>query len=219
MSTISINLPDFGTIRIAAPHECPICHHMVVIIGVNVVHNSAGNGIEAVYSCPNTDCGRFFIASYEKYINDWIISRVTPIIPKTADIPSEVKTLSPQFVEIFIQAMEAKENGLDQICGPGFRKAFEFLIKDYAKSKTTDETEVRKIEATFSGNVINEFIGNIRIQAVGKRALWLGNDETHYLRKWEKQDIVDLINLIQLTIRWIEIELRTDSYVTTMPDS
>src|SRR5687767_3154472 len=39
---------------------------------------------------------------------------------------------------------------------------------------------------------------------IAKRATWLGNDATHYYRKWEDKDIHDLKNLIELTVLWIE---------------
>ena len=106
--------------------------------------------------------------------------------------------------------------GLTQIAGPGYRKAFEFLVKDYAKSLKPDDSE--RIEKLFSGNVVNEFITDPRIQAVAKRALWIGNDEIHYLRKWVAHDIDDLITLIKLAINWVEIERLSQSYTEEMPE-
>jgi hypothetical protein len=84
--------------------------------------------------------------------------------------------------------------------GPGYRKAFEFLIKDYAKSKAADEATRKAIAGTFAGTVVKDYVGDVRAQAVAKPALRLGNDETHYLRKWTNHNIDDLITLIQLTI-------------------
>ena len=57
-----------------------------------------------------------------------------------------------------------------------------------------------------------------KIQTVAKRALWLGNDETHYLRKWEDKDLTDLRKLIDLTIHWIEMEKLSEEYIEDMPD-
>ncbi len=120
------------------------------------------------------------------------------------------------FISIFREAEEASQLGLKQIAGPGYRKAFEFLIKDYAKSLSPDKTE--EIEKKFSGAVVAEFIKDARIQAVAKRCLWLGNDETHYLRKWTEHDIEDLVTLIKLTTNWIEIEHLSKEYVQNMPE-
>jgi len=96
------------------------------------------------------------------------------------------------------------------------RKAFEFLIKDYAKSLKPEDSE--RIEKLFSGNVVKEFITDPRIQAVSKRALWLGNDETHYLKKWDQHNINDLITLIKLAINWVEIERLSNDFIEEMPD-
>jgi len=55
-------------------------------------------------------------------------------------------------------------------------------------------------------------------QSVAKRATWLGNDETHYLRKWESKDINDLKTLLQLTINSIENQLLAKAYESDMGD-
>ncbi len=115
-----------------------------------------------------------------------------------------------------MESAEAFQLRLRQVAGPGYRKAFEFLIKDYAKSNA--QHKATEIEAMFSGNVVKEFVSDLRIQAVAKRCLWLGNDETHYMRKWTDHDIHDLVTLIKLTSKWIEIEQLSQSYMDSMPD-
>jgi hypothetical protein len=130
--------------------------------------------------------------------------------------PETISALSPGFVSIFKEADEAKHLGLKQVAGPGYRKAFEFLIKDYAKSLAPGKD--REIEEKFSGAVVTEFVPDARIQAVAKRCLWLGNDETHYLRKWADHDVDDLVTLIKLTTNWIEIEHLSKAYVEKMPE-
>ena len=37
--------------------------------------------------------------------------------------------------------------------------------------------------------VISRYIDDSNIKNVAKRAVWLGNDETHYIRKWEDKDL------------------------------
>ena len=103
-----------------------------------------------------------------------------------------------------------------EICGVGFRKALEFLIKDYAKFKNPEESE--QIERKFLGKRIGDYIDDTRIKTVAKRAVWLGNDETHYVRKWEDKDLSDLKKLIELTVHWIEMEFLTESFENDMPE-
>ena len=197
------------------PNKCPICHSLVVITGY-VSYGIFKDFTEIIYYCPNPDCGRLFIGYYS--LPGGKLRRFLPSEPSPEEIPPIIKEISPQFVEIYNQAKEAQASGLSQICGPGYRKAFEFLIKDYAKTKASEDATRKTIETSFAGNVVDDYIDDSRAHAVAKRALWLGNDETHYLRIWTDHNIDDLIALIQLTIHWIEIERLSEKYVTGMSE-
>jgi len=106
-------------------------------------------------------------------------------------------------------------NGLTQIAGPGYRKALEFLIKDYASHLYPDHRD--EIEDSFLGKVISEYIKEEkRIVEASKRATWLGNDETHYKRKWEDKDIHDLRELILLVVREIDASEKYKRYLAEM---
>lgn len=219
MALFSFKHRDGRILSVEIPTECPICHRLIVISGPETWNNSVDNLFESIYQCTNPDCERLFLCFYSiDSVGNTKITRLFPTYPKEKELPEVIKNISPQFIEIYLQAQEAKDNGLAQICGPGFRKAFEFLIKDYAKSKEPDEAKQKAIENTLAGNVVNQYIDDKRIQSVAKRALWIGNDETHYLRKWETKDIDDLIALIQLTIHWIEIEHLSSKYTSEMPE-
>ncbi|NEZ46512.1 DUF4145 domain-containing protein [Clostridium niameyense] len=120
-------------------------------------------------------------------------------------------------MEIFKQAQIAENLNLYQICGMGYRKALEFLIKDYCIKNCPDSKE--RIESQFLNKVINEYIKDSNMKECAKRATWLGNDETHYIRKWENKDINDLKKLIQLTMNYILNEEETEMYLQYMPES
>jgi hypothetical protein len=62
------------------------------------------------------------------------------------------------------------------------------------------------------------YIKSEQIKGIAKRAAWLGNDETHYVRKWEDKDLNDLKKLITLTLHWIEIETLTEEVIADMPE-
>ena len=161
------------------------------------------------------ECKRAFIANYGK-APPHALQDCKPSEPDLASLPESVDTISPSFVAIFREAEQARQLGLAQVAGPGFRKAFEFLVKDFAKNKSPDEAET--IEKMFSGQVVERFLTDPRIGKLAKRALWLGNDESHYLRRWSDKDIDDLIVLIRLSAGWIEMECLSESYVKDMPD-
>lgn len=66
------------------------------------------------------------------------------------------------------------------------------------------------------GKVIAEYIEEKRILEASKRAAWLGNDETHYKRKWEDRDIHDLRELILLVVREIDASEKYRQYLKEM---
>jgi hypothetical protein len=110
--------------------------------------------------------------------------------------------------------LRADYHGLDDVFGMALRKAFEFLIKDYCISKHPDKEET--IKDTFLGTVIKNYVSDTNIKICAERATWLGNDETHYERRWTGHDVKDLHTLIKLTLNWISNEQLTASYLESM---
>lgn len=128
-----------------------------------------------------------------------------------------IHTISPMFVKIYNEAYAAEQMSLMEICGVGYRKALEFLIKDYV-SEEKDSDLVESIKKSRLMQCIDNFVTDRNVKEVSKRAVWLGNDETHYIRKWEEKDVHDLKGLIRLTIRWIEQEKETAKILSDMPE-
>lgn len=204
--------------QIEVPKRCPVCDMLVQVITNGASFNPSTDELQAIHLCTNVDCRSYFITYYKNTeSNLYEIRKIEPPNLTQPSFPEFVKVMSPNFLEIYAQAHEAKERGLTHIAGPGYRKAFEFLIKDYAKSIAPAKSQ--EIDDKFAGNVVNEFIPDTRVQAVAKRALWIGNDEVHYVRKWVDMNVSDLINLIRLTIDWIEIERDSKKYVDAMKDT
>lgn len=213
---IQISIKNRGNANVPydLPNECPICHHKVIIGNAQTVtYNNEKQTLQGLYICPNENCKNFFLAYYRlnDAANHFILERYIPNIIAGTEFSDIIKNISSSFVSIYYEALQAKESGLLQIAGPGFRKAFEFIIKDYAKSISPKE-EHENIEKSFSGKVVSEFINDPRIQKLAERTLWLGNDETHYLRKWKNHDLTDLLSLIELTIYWINMDKLAEKY-------
>ena len=101
-----------------------------------------------------------------------------------------------------------------QICGVGYRKALEFLIKDYLIKKIPRDEEI--IKKKLLKDCIKDHIDSTKIKTIAEKAAWLGNDETHYVRKWEDKDLTDLKNLINITVHYILMELQADKYIEEM---
>jgi hypothetical protein len=112
--------------------------------------------------------------------------------------------------------MNAEDRGWKLIAGPGYRKALEFLIKDYLCR--LHSTEAEKIKGMTLAACIAEYVDHAKLKAMAARAAWLGNDETHYVRKWEEKDLDDLKTLVNLTVHWIEMAELTDNVLKDMPE-
>lgn len=197
------------------PNYCPYCHKS--IDPKFVTHNFSSNNLDIIFRCPNLDCNRAFIGIYSEYFNrqyKLISTNIGEI--KEKKFSDYINNLSSSFVKIFNQGHFAEEHGLIEICGVGYRKALEFLIKDYLIKRNPENEE--DIKKKFLGKCIKEDVEDNKVKMVAKRAVWLGNDETHYVRKWEGKNLTDLKKLIDLTIHWIEMDYLTEEIETDMPD-
>jgi hypothetical protein len=202
------------------PNTCPICHASIhpQLIVVYHVHDAVPRRAEIVYRCARLSCQSLFVGYFVKVAQgEWYkLGEMEPSRPQRFEFPAEVVALSPMFDEVYNQAVAAETYRLDQLAGMGYRKALEFLVKDFAIAQQPEKKDA--IEKSLLGGVIERYVDDARVKATAKRAAWLGNDETHYIRKWEGKDIQDLKTLIRLTVNWIENVLLTAHYTKDMPD-
>ena len=227
----SVNTMQDGKLDVDRhPDKCPICDFNVqptevggFLIG-NI--NKRGARIEMAFRCTRTECSCIFIARYTKDLDfnsarptgDFLLRYTAPKTPTKVTLPAEIQELSPNTVTVYSQAAAAEAYELDLIAGGGYRKALEFLIKDYCCSVHHKDCE--KIKKMQLGPVISKYVDSERIRQCAKLASWLGNDEVHYLQRWREKDLEDLKALFKLTIHWIESDLLTTAYVAEMnPDT
>jgi hypothetical protein len=199
------------------PDICPICSHNIdprVKFGYTDERHME---VQLVCQCPRSACHGVFIAYYVFSSNSvYYLRGLQPQTYRPREFGEYISAVSKDFVTIFNEAQKAEALGLSTIAGPGFRKSLEFLIKDYAVSRSPEARD--EIKGKPLSNVINDYATDGNIKSTAKRATWLGNDETHYYRKWEEKDIKDLKLLIELTVRWIESEELTRKYEEDMTD-
>lgn len=135
-----------------------------------------------------SECGEITIFKATYFYKTWLYSEVPmsyPLeMPDLTIFPEEIKNISPKFVEIYNQSKVAEFQSLLEIAGPGYRKALEFLVKDYCKK----ETNIKNVEKTALKNLIQKF-PNDDIDSIGKLTVELGNDEVHYYRQLKDRDL------------------------------
>lgn len=202
------------------PDTCPYCNRSMIpkFQTAYLINEEGGVLLEIAFTCTRHTCQQMFVAFYfaEKYAVStykYDYSSIGEI--KKKDFSDIIEDISINFVLIYNESHFAEQFGKKQICGVGYRKSLEFLIKDYAiKLNPGKEEEIKNIPL---GACIDKYINEEKIKIVAKRAVWLGNDETHYVKKWEDKDLTDLKKLIDLTIHWIDAEELTKDILKDMP--
>lgn len=209
------NGPQKVSIEVVFPDHCPLC-------GLGLAPEWITGGVVAsdrmqlVFRCPRNECHQFFIATYNQhYGGEWRLAHCQPRREAGRAFTQEIADLSPSFVTIYKEAIAAESHGFESLVGIGLRKALEFLLKDFCISR--DPAKSAAFKAKFLGNLIKEDVSDPKLKACAERAVWLGNDETHYERRWVGKDVSDLKLLIELTLHWVQSELLTAKFEKEMP--
>jgi hypothetical protein len=202
------------------PDSCPVCHYAIDAKSQNVARlcDRVDARLKIVFLCPRDRCQSLFISRYfqTRTSRYYTYSGSVPFEPVEPEWPEQIKSISPSFCAIANQAQNAEHQGWKLIAGPGYRKALEFLLKDYlCKMRPADSEKIKSVPL---GTCIENYLDNDKIKQVAKRATWLANDETHYTRKWEDKDLEDLKKMMELTVHWIVMEELTGGIVTNMPN-
>lgn len=196
--------------------SCPICNSKISPIYISGKSHFERQSFSLYCEC--TSCGKPFIAYFKNLVDDNSrgslrhvaknLEYLAPIFPDIRKFDKKIENLSPNFVEIYNQSLSAESYNLDQIAGMGYRKALEFLIKDYCILKNPASKD--NILNMFLGNCINTYIDDSKIKSLAKLSVWLGNDETHYIKKFEDKDLNDLKRFINTTVYFILYNLNAD---------
>jgi hypothetical protein len=204
------------------PDTCPLCHYameprpLTAVDTGPIIQTAYRVFLDVAFKCVRRECGHIFISRYIRILptDPYEYSHSVPVTFEPPPIPEEIEQLSPNFVEIYGQAAAAEQYLLNQMAGVGYRKALEFLVKDYCISQHPDKAE--EIKGAWLATCIKNYVGDVNTKLCAERAAWLGNDETHYVRRWEDKDIGDLKTLIKLTMAWIQNNLLTAKYFSDM---
>lgn len=195
------------------PNRCPHCGQTMSPHAYRGFSDSNAGAssrfVGVLVKCTADECGLFFSIQYEYMSGSYSLILDSYRPPISVSLPENIEKVSPAFVEIFSQATKAESESLDQIAGVGYRKALEFLIKDYAIRTYPDDEE--KIKKLFLGVVISEYLADFKkLQNLAKAATWIGNDETHYIRRHEDKDIRDMKQFIKSASQYIAADFDAD---------
>ncbi len=214
-----------GSVKVdKVPNECPTCKRTIDPGIIQGVATKREGDLQIAFHCTHAECRSILIGYYDEMeapragdpesFHYAFSGTIRPVFPEEEEFPKEINEISENFYKIYNQAGAAEQRKLDEIAGAGYRKALEFLVKDYAISNHPNDAD--KIKETPLSACIKKYIDDQRIQDTAERAVWLGNDETHYYREWKNHDITDLKRLKRVTVNWIENVIITEQAKSEM---
>ena len=208
------------------PNLCPLCKRSIKPqkLAFSTFKDENDNWyLSFMYLC--NSCFRSFVTLHKcdfvaptaqtsaKYIANFLYTGPTKYTEQHFE--ETIEKLSPQFVKIFNQAAEAEATGLDEIAGLGYRKAVEFLTKDFCIHMHRDKAD--EIKAKQLGSCITSYIDSEQIRTLASRIAWLGNDEAHYIRKHTERDISDMKRFISALVHFIGMTLIVEDAASIPP--
>ena len=203
-------------VKFEYPEYCPHCGKSISPEKIHISdsedsYSSGDARFVVTFRCSRSDCKKYFAVEYIFTSTSELcsIAKYSYRPPIKVKLPENIEKVSSVFVEIYSQATVAESEALNQIAGVGYRKAAEFLIKDYVISKNPSDEE--HIKSIMLGQVIAEYLSDFpKIQALAKSVSWIGNDETHYVRRHNDKDIQDLKRFILSAAQFIAADYDAD---------
>ena len=214
---------------------CPFCHQGMKPVLRDVAEGKDGRpyalSLIVIWRCPLKDCKKDVVTIYTYTVVNGSSAHYqlaeflngSPALPVWPEFITKLENGNPEdplvhepskFAEIYRQALTAEFDGLTEIAGMGYRRAFEFLVKDLAISDhPTEKAEIMKL---LLAPVIKQYFP-ADYWPMMERAAWLGNDETHYERKHPDYDIQDLKRIIAFVITDIDRTKQRDAIIKGMP--
>lgn len=182
----------------------------------------------SVWQCANVKCKKLFVAIHKGKNNIFLFDRFLNGLPKGPNWPKPIRELrsgqsteeaeedkiASKFIRTYLQSLEAETSGLDELAGMGYRKAIEYLVKDWA-IQNNEASEKDKIEDLWLGSVIENYYDG-ELKDILKRATWLGNDQAHYKKLFEEYDIDVLKDLIDLIMVELDRAYKKAHYINTI---
>ena len=179
-------------------HKPTTCPHCNIDTDATIVakHDFACefNGhryIIIIYSC--TNCKKIFLALYHIFEEK---SETIFVYPKANTSYSNklISEMSPRFITIYNQALQAESEHAIELAAIGLRSALEILIKDYAVKELKQELSIVSKKSLF--DCIGEYLGEKELISSADVVRILANDYVHYSKKHD--DIEDKYALLKL---------------------
>lgn len=211
MSRISkmINVYDWENhsrpVYLDFPDTCPICHRSICPVA-KYAHfdDSSYFTFSVMFYC--NGCNSFFVGKYHCDYNEAVLLETFPNVYQGRKFSELISNLSPNFVEIYNQSECAESNGLTRICGMGYRKAAEFLVKDFCIHEHPED-ESKILSESFAESISR--LDNQTMQKLANNCRMLGNDEVHVVVRYE-EGIPEMKDFLNSLMSYVEFSLNSE---------
>jgi len=201
--------------------RCPSCNRGTETHFLFGYCNNLNDETTIFFRCNFNDCLSLIKTYYKEDLDDFsntILAFEDYDVPfkDQVEIPKEIRNISPEFIDIYTESYAAFQFNLLKISGAGFRKSFEYLIKDFLIHH--EGIDPKLIDSSPLSQCIDNHIQNEKIKDISKRTAWLGNDHVHYKKVWNEKDINHLLKLIEIVMHFISYEIHAKQILKEMPN-
>lgn len=216
LKKITSNKGDDISVCFNTTSFCPRCNSAIEPVFLFGYINNLEKDLFSVFlncnACHNTFISNYKFTKeieigYKNYLDSSLICS-EPISVTKKSFSDDINKLSPDFVRVYNQAFAAEQNELDDICGMGYRKAVEFLVKDYSNKISPEDKDTIKSKPL--SDCINTYFDNKKLKSLALASAWIGNDQTHYEQRISDAGIEEMKAFIMALVNFIDSDLQAD---------
>ena len=189
------------------PRHCPYCGsktHSTYVTDVCLNYNSVDEYVSVAWLADC--CSRIYIVNYLFNFNRQTLDFISHYPAQDpGPMPENMADISPRFVTLYSQARTAEGHEHYELAACGYRNAIEVLIKDFAINvldRDRKEVESKSLFKAIEDYLPKELINTSDVVRI------LGNDNTHYLRKYEDINFAELKNYLDIFMMQIEVQYK-----------
>lgn len=158
-----------------------------------------------VATCTCTSCGKhfFFVCEYDsgKENYDPIVYPNIDFTPYSNEI---LEKISSRFIDMYNQALQSEFHKNLELAAIGYRSALEILVKDYAIKELGQNPE--EVSSKKLCSAIGTYLNQEELVKTADVIRILGNDYTHYKRKYPQHDFELLKGYMEIFLKQIEVQ-------------
>lgn len=199
---------SFSNGSYAKPATCPYCGYGTdaPVLSRNTFH-MGGNIFMLAGTCKCTHCNKTFFFACYRNLAETPDAPCSFCFPENSFIPYRndvLSNISERFIQMYNQALNAEFNGSLDLAAIGYRSSLEILVKDYAISELgVSEDEAAKKSLCDS---IGTYLKQEELVKTADVVRILGNDYTHFKRKYPEFDFTLLKYYMDIFIKQIEAQ-------------